>query len=148
MDYWNKKDPVSSNWYSNEIACPRVIRQILLLLQNANISIPASIKNSLIEKMQGGNMYKKTGANKIDEALICIYRAVLTRDKPLLDSAVEQCFEPVYFTNEEGLQYDYTFLQHGPQLQIAAYGVVFIDDEFKIAAFLRDTQWAQQIKRR
>ncbi|WP_162923720.1 polysaccharide lyase family 8 super-sandwich domain-containing protein [Arachidicoccus soli] len=142
LDYWNKKDPISPNWYSNEIACPRVIGQILLLLQNANISIPASIKNSLIEKMQRGNMYKKTGANKIDEALICIYRAVLTRNKPLLDSAVEQCFEPVSFTNEEGLQYDYTFLQHGPQLQIAAYGVVFIDDEFKIAAFLRDTQWA------
>lgn len=59
-----------------------------------------------------------------------------------MDTAVSQAFQPIQFTTQEGLQYDYSYLQHGPQLQIASYGVVFLSGEYKVASWLIGTPYA------
>ncbi|ATL48910.1 hypothetical protein COR50_18015 [Chitinophaga caeni] len=139
---WNDKNPICPNWFPNEIRGPQLMGQILLILKLHDIKVPADIQSGLIEKMQRGDMYKQTGANKLDVALHYIYEAVITRNEELMNKAAQQCYEPIEFTREEGLQYDYTFFQHGPQLQIAAYGMTFIRGEYRAAAFLNNTRWA------
>jgi chondroitin AC lyase len=138
---WNKADPRCRNWWYNEINCPQMLGQIMILMNHSK-PLATSLQDSLIQKMKRGDMYKQTGANKLDVALHNLYRGLLTRDKSLMDAAIGECFQPVVLTTApEGLQYDYSYLQHGPQLQIASYGVTFLVGEYKVASYVRNTPW-------
>ena len=141
LRFWLTKNPKSKNWFQNEIAAPTTIGEILMLLRNASI-LPASLQDSLLKSMEQGNVVKAIGANKLDIATHIIYRASLTKDKALMDSAVHQAFLPITLENKEGLQRDYSYLQHGPQLQIASYGQVFLTGEYKVASWLLGTRYA------
>ncbi len=141
MQAWNRVDPKCKNWWYNEISCPQSLGQIMLLMQSAK-QLPAPLQDSLLIKMNRGDMYKQTGANKLDVALHNMYRALITRNTTLMDSAISQCFQPVELTTAaEGLMYDYSYLQHGRQLQIASYGSVFLGGEQRVAAYVRSTKW-------
>ncbi|RKR80387.1 chondroitin AC lyase [Mucilaginibacter gracilis] len=141
LQAWNQLDPKCKNWWFNEINCPQTLGQIMLLLKSSK-PLPKPLQDSLITKMNRGDMYKQTGANKFDVALHNIYSALLTANIVLMDSAVSQCFQPLTLTNApEGLMYDYSYLQHGRQLQIASYGLVFLKGEYGLAALVRGTNW-------
>jgi chondroitin AC lyase len=141
LQAWNRVDPKCKNWWFNEINCPQLLGQIMLLMQSAK-PLPAPLQDSLLVKMNRGDMYKQIGANKLDVALHNMYRALLTRNVVLMDSAVSQCFQPIILTNTpEGLMYDYSYLQHGRQLQIASYGSVFLVSGYRVAGYVRGTKW-------
>lgn len=142
LRYWYATDPKSGNWWHNEIATPQALGEILILLKDAPTPLPAPLQDALVKRMQRGNPYEKTGANKLDIAIHYLYRACITENRPLMDSAVEEAFQPVSITTEEGLQPDFSYLQHGPQLQIASYGQVFLEGEYKIAWLVRGTPYA------
>ena len=142
LRYWNKTSPKSKNWWHNEIAVAQSLGQIILMVDEVGFSFPATLKDSLVLAMKKGNPYRQTGANKIDIALHYLYRACATKDKKLMDSAVQQVFEPIGFGKAEGLQNDYSYMQHGKQLQLSSYGFVFLIGEYKVASWLLSTQFA------
>ena len=139
LRYWYSQDPQSKNWWHNEIATPQALGEIMLLSQNF---LPKGLQDSLVHRMTRGNPYEKTGANKLDEAIHYLYRACITQNALLMDSAVQQAFQPISFTTEEGLQYDYSYMQHGQQLQISSYGLVFLTGEYKVASWVHGTSYA------
>lgn len=142
LHYWAARDPRSKNWWHNDIKTPQMTGEILLVLEAGNVVLPAALKDTLVQHMKRGNMYKEAGANKLDEALHVLYRACVTRDTVLLRNAVEQAFLPIAFTDKEGLQVDFSYLQHGPQLQLSSYGLVFLLNEYKMAYYLTGTPYA------
>lgn len=141
LRYWLKVQPNSKNWFQNDIASPTAIGEILILLKSSNI-LPSTLQDSLLNAMKKGDVLRGVGANKVDIAVHMIYRACLSRDKTLMDSAVHQVFLPITLDNKQGLQYDYSYLQHGPQLQIASYGQVFLIGEYKVASWLLGSNYA------
>jgi chondroitin AC lyase len=108
----------------------------MVLMQQAKTGLPKGLQDSLENRMNRGDIFSKTGANKLDIAIHYLYRACVTKDPQLMKTAVSQAFQPIEFTSEEGLQYDYSYLQHGPQLQIASYGTVFLSGEYKVASWV------------
>ncbi|MCU7549252.1 polysaccharide lyase 8 family protein [Chitinophagaceae bacterium LB-8] len=141
--FWYEKDPQSNNWWHNEIAMPQSLGELLILMRYAKKQLPASLEDSLIRRMKRGDPYKQTGANKTDVALHYFYRALLNRDSLLLKEAVVQLFYPIVFVHlREGLQYDGSYLQHGPQLQISSYGSVFLTGAITVASYVRGTPYA------
>lgn len=142
LRYWYEQNPKSKNWWHNEIATPQTLGEIMILLQQNNGQLPAGLQDSLVQRMKQGNVFEKTGANKLDIALHMIYRACITKDKALMDTAIQQAFQPIVFTTAEGIQYDYSYLQHGPQLQISSYGLVFLTGEYKVASWVQGTSYA------
>ncbi|MBB5438387.1 chondroitin AC lyase [Pedobacter sp. AK017] len=141
--YWYDSDPKSRNWWHNEIATPQALGEMLILMHYGKKPLDEALVHKLTERMKRGEPEKKTGANKTDIALHYFYRALLTSDEALLSFAVKELFYPVQFVHyEEGLQYDYSYLQHGPQLQISSYGAVFITGVLKLANYVRDTPYA------
>jgi chondroitin AC lyase len=142
LRYWYSQDPKSSNWWHNEIATPQTLGEIMILMHRAKNKLPQSLQDSLVSRMKRGNIFKQTGANKLDVAIHYLYRACITRDERLMDTAVSQAFQPIEFTTAEGLQYDYSYLQHGPQLQISSYGLVFLSGEYKVASWVSGTRYA------
>ncbi|MES2446331.1 MAG: polysaccharide lyase family 8 super-sandwich domain-containing protein [Bacteroidota bacterium] len=141
LRYWLQVNPSSKNWFQNEIASPTAIGEILVLLKGKNI-LPLPLQDSLLTSMKQGDVNKAIGANKLDIATHIIYRACIVRDKDLMKFAVNQAFMPITLTNKEGLQPDYSYRQHGPQLQIASYGQVFLTGEYKVASWLVGTGYA------
>ena len=97
LQYWYAQDPHSKNWWHNEIDAPQHLGELLIILRQSKNKIPAPLEESLIERMKRGDVYKQTGANKLDVATHYIYRAALTANAGLMDSSVEQVFQPISF---------------------------------------------------
>ncbi|WP_316813104.1 chondroitinase-AC [Pedobacter heparinus] len=143
LDFWYSADPKSSNWWHNEIATPQALGELLIMMRYGARKLDLALQAKLIERMKRGDVEAKAGANKTDIALHYFYRALLTNNKPLLDKSVEELFYPVQLVyQKEGVQYDYAYLQHGPQLQISSYGAVFITGVLKLINYVRDTAYA------
>lgn len=142
LDFWYAKNPISSNWFQNDIASPMALGEILILLNKDKMVLPGALQDSLLQRMKQGDVLKAIGANKLDVATHMIYRACLTKDKNLMSLAVEEAFKPIAFTSREGLQYDNSYLQHAAQLQIASYGQVFLTGEYKVVSWLQGTSYA------
>ncbi|CAL1519450.1 polysaccharide lyase family 8 super-sandwich domain-containing protein [Chitinophaga sp. MM2321] len=142
LDYWDTRDPISSNWFHNEISNPQRIGEILITLETAPLSLPSTLRSNLISQMNRGNPANQTGANKLDVATHFIYRACLTANATLMNTGVTQAFQPIVITTGEGIQPDMTFQQHGPQLYMSGYGQGFLAGEVKVATYLRGTTWA------
>jgi chondroitin AC lyase len=146
MRYWLQANPQSNNWFQNDIASPTAIGEILMLLKRKKI-VPVSLRDSLVDRMKQGNIEKAIGANKLDIAIHMMYRACVMRDKNLMDMAVRQAFMPISLAEKEGLQPDYSYRQHGPQLQIASYGQVFLMGEYKVASWFIGTSYAIPVEK-
>lgn len=142
LRHWLFVNPKSQNWWHNEIATPQALGEIMLLMQASTKTLPTGLQDSLVKRMKKGKVLEKTGANKLDIALHMIYRACITKDMALMDTAVSQAFYPIALTTKEGLQYDYSYLQHGPQLQISSYGLVFLSGAYKVASWMKGTAYA------
>lgn len=141
--YWYDQDPKSSNWWHNEIATPQALGEMLITMRHGEGRIPADLEGLLIERMKRGNPEKQTGANKTDIALHYFYRALLTNNDTLLASSTAELFDPIRLVHyKEGLQYDFSYLQHGPQLQISSYGLVFITGVLKMINYVQGTPYA------
>ncbi|MFH6998535.1 chondroitinase-AC [Flavobacterium sp. FlaQc-57] len=143
FQYWCKLDPKSDNWWFNEIGTPQTLGELLIMMSHGNKKLDKDLQLQLIERMKRGVVEKQAGANKTDIALHYFYRALLTEDDGLLALSVKEIFSPVRLVyNEEGLQYDNSYMQHGPHLYIGGYGDVFINGVFKMASYLRETPYA------
>ena len=142
LTYWLKVSPKSKNWWYNDIATPLAIGELLLLMDEAKLVYPKTIKDALLESMKRGDPYKEKGANKLDIAMHYMYRACVTKDETLMNSSVDQLFASIEISSQEGLQHDYSFLQHGRQLYLAGYGSVFLMGEYKAASAVMNTKFA------
>lgn len=146
LDYWYVKNPVNKNWYFNIIGFPTQIGKILILLKHSSSDLPGSLKAKLISRMNIGaahDSHCQHSANQTDVALHYLYRACLTKDTAVLDTAVKNSLGQIQLVNnDEGIQYDYSFFAHGKQEGIASYGAVYISDQYNIAYYLHDTPYA------
>jgi Polysaccharide lyase family 8, C-terminal beta-sandwich domain./Polysaccharide lyase family 8, N terminal alpha-helical domain./Polysaccharide lyase family 8, super-sandwich domain. len=146
--YWANNRFESSNWWHNEIASPKAIGVCLILMKFGKEKIPPTVEAPLVELMKRGDPYTKTGANKSDIAMHYFYRALILEDADLLAVAMEQLFFPIQLVDgKEGLQYDFSYLQHGPQLYIAGYGEEFLKGISKVMAYVRETAYAVDSKK-
>lgn len=143
LNIWYDRDPKSTNWWHNEISIPQKLGLALILMKFADQQLPEDLESKLIERMKRGDMVTKTGANKTDIAMHYFYRALLTEDKALLTESLTEFFKPVNLVDgEEGLQHDFSYLQHGPQLYISGYGSVFLTGVVKIVGYVAGTPYA------
>lgn len=140
LNYWVESSPISKNWWYNEISVPKLIGKILVLLNGSNC-LDNKLIEQLIQRMKKGNLKKQEGANKTDIALHFIFRAALTGDKILLKETIEEVYESVHKGNEEGIQFDESYHQHGNQLYISGYGEVFIEGVLSIMRYLDGTDY-------
>ena len=150
LNYWYAKKPVSTNWWYWEIGWPQEMGVILCLMRSGEKQLPESTEKNIlawqksISKGPNQSGSQGSGANKMDIALQWIYRTALQKDKSNLDFAVDQFFLPVKFNTGEGLQSDYSYLQHGMQLYAGGYGGSVLTATMKVAYYLVGTTYAEQ----
>lgn len=67
----------------------------------------------------------KTGQNRVWLAGNVIYKALLGGNEAELESARNVIASEIYLTMKEGIQPDYSYHLHGPQLQFGNYGLAY-----------------------
>ena len=71
--------------------------------------------------------FGRTGQNKVWLAGNNLMKGLLTDDAALVAEAKRQIAEEIYITSSEGIQEDWSFHQHGPQIQFGNYGLAYAD---------------------
>ena len=112
MAWWYENMPVCRNWWHNQIGVPKKFAGILMMLRNE--LTPEELEGGLrvLEKAKFG----MTGQNKVWLAGNNLMRGLLINDEALVKEAAEQIKETICVTDEEGIQRDWSFHQHGAQL--------------------------------
>jgi chondroitin AC lyase len=136
-NYWVTVDPQSGNWYDNQIRVPQDMGNILLLIEsgtNASSIVSASglasgeneINQAYVPR--SNNSGTNTGENRVNRALACIDLGVLTSSSTLTSVSFGAISDTLAITASDGIQPDYSFHQHGPQLYGGGYGMEFGGD--------------------
>jgi chondroitin AC lyase len=138
-------DPRSTNWWYNEINTPQLLGGTILLVQSqlsaAQItSGTAIVGRSYIPRSTNGGT--NTGTNRMDRAYATILRGVIARDSPLTAEAFAAIGDTLVTTTGEGIQPDYSFHQHGPQLNNGSYGLTFGSLSLEITSYAAGTGYA------
>lgn len=133
---------VVPNWWWTTIGVPLILEQALLLtwshlsdderehgdriLERARVHDPARDRSYI--DMVGQNLVWVRG--------IQIHRGVLTENEAMIQEAVQSIAGTISVGEKEGIQEDFSFHQHGPQLYSLGYGLGFVLDL---------TEWARRV---
>lgn len=143
LEYWHEANPECNNWWYNQIAEPQQLGIMLIILREGKLQVPEELESKLLSRVRkdGGHPSKWTGANRTDISLHWIYRSCLSKNEDDLKVAIEQAFSPIYYTTEEGFQYDNSYFQHGVQLYIGGYGDEILKGITQIANYTKGTKY-------
>lgn len=143
LEYWYDVDSESDNWWHNQISEPQKLGLLLIQMRIGKKQIPQDLETKILKRIQetGGDPAKWTGANRTDIALHWIYRSCLTQNETDLKTAIDNVFNPIVYTTEEGFQHDNSYFQHGEQLYIGGYGDEIIKGVTQVASYALGTQY-------
>ena len=138
LDYWLKNDFSNPNWWYQEIGTPQALGQAMVLLKD---ELSAEELESGLKILNRANI-KFTGQNKVWLSGNVVYRSVLTNDNEMIKKAATSISDEIMISENEGIQQDYSFHQHGHQLQFGNYGLSYGSDMVKWASIFEGTEYA------
>lgn len=145
FDAWISLDPVSTNWYYNQINAPQILGESMLLVE-ATLDAPRMTAGldriSRAYMPRATNSGTNTGANRIDRAYASLMRGLLAADLALVTESFLAIGDTILVTTAEGIQPDQAYHQHGVQLHIQGYGFVFLSGTLRYADWARGTTFA------
>jgi chondroitin AC lyase len=144
LGHWTQNDYVNPNWWYPQIGVPQVMAPILILMGE---TVPPELKEQTVQRVLGRSKMGMTGQNKVWLAGIALMKGLLANDPNLITQAQNQIFSELRVTTQEGIQPDYSFHQHGPQLQWGNYGGAFGGDMIHWASIFRGTGFALEPQR-
>jgi len=137
ITYWYTINPICNNWYKNDIAKQFYFNVIGLLLQG-------KIKDDQHQKIVNDltEAPSMTGSNRTLVATSVIYRGVLENDAQKIIKGIKGVADQIVVTEEEGIQPDYSFHQHGHFLYNGSYGHNFLRESIWLATIIHGTDFA------
>ncbi|WP_367988864.1 polysaccharide lyase family 8 super-sandwich domain-containing protein [Vibrio sp. NTOU-M3] len=141
LDYWYEVNPQNWNWWWNQIGRQRLLGPIALMLAPI---LPDDLKAQM--KADLPDEATMTGANKADLAHGMAFGALLTGNEATFEAAMNAICETIEVTEGEGIQADYSYQQHGPQLQNGGYGESFINVALPWAYVTSNTPFSFPLK--
>mgnify|MGYP006291513205 CR=1 FL=1 len=138
LDHWLEHDYTNPNWWWNQIGVPRVLGNILLIARGELSEERLRSGLRILERAEVG----MTGQNLVWLTLITAIRGLLREDAQLVNDSFERIQAEIKITEDEGVQPDYSFHQHGACLYNHGYGAGFARDCSRIAVMLRGTAFA------
>lgn len=137
LQYWFKAGLQCKNWWYNQIGVPKALGEAFILLEE---QLSEEEKNEAIRAMQVARI-GMTGQNKVWLAGNVLIRALLDKDEQLVKEARDAIVSEVVLGREEGIQPDWSFHQHGPQMQFGNYGLSFVTSMSFYYRLFRETDY-------
>ncbi len=123
MAYWFRTMPKCPNWWHNDIGVPKKMTAILLMMRDelSDDEIDGGLR--VLESSGFG----LTGQNKVWLAGNNLMKGLLIDDEDLVLRARGIIAEEICVTDDEGVQDDWSYHQHGPQNQMGNYGLAYAE---------------------
>ena len=122
LGWWFTTMPVCLNWWYNQIGVPKTLGTACLLFES---ELTPEEKQGAVEVMKNAK-FGMTGQNKVWLAGNVLMRALLQNDTALVRQARDTIASEIVTGQQEGIQPDWSFHQHGPQQQFGNYGLSFL----------------------
>lgn len=133
---WQVKQLKSDNWWHHNIFMPEQAGQLLLMLgDDATDRERAFMVDTIMPK----STISMTGQNRTWLSSNVFVHALLTKDPELAQKAIQAILDELHVTTGEGIQPDWSFHQHGAQLQWGNYGLAFANEASKWLWVIRGT---------
>ncbi|WP_461533966.1 polysaccharide lyase family 8 super-sandwich domain-containing protein [Sinomicrobium sp.] len=147
LRHWLDHKYKSDNWWFNRIGVPRIMRDILFLLNDDLSSEDRKEALEVLYQFRGqsdtrGPVGLGKGANLIWIADLGLHYGILTENKELVKEYRDHIVEEIKVSTGEGIQPDYSYHQHHSRLQIYHYGEAFLRQTVRLAWELRETSFA------
>ena len=148
LDFWIRTDNTSENWWWPEIGIPAAICKTMLMLdRKAEKGNPVrTILDRTCLFIPDGTpdrlKYKYTGQNKVWLAGIHLMKGLLYDDPVMVEEGRDAILSEIRFSDKEGLQSDWSYHQHGAQLQFGNYGLSWFTDMVFWTVALTGTKYA------
>ncbi len=123
IEQWLKMGLKSNGWWSNEVGVPEYLSLAAFCLGD---QLPDDIKAALVKLLKDHVKIGRTGVNMVWLSQNTIYRGLLSGDIEDIVIGFKTIQNQIYITDEEGLQSDLSFHQHGPVLMTNSYGLNYV----------------------
>ena len=126
-DYWLKRNlgnpGWAPNWWYTEIYIPQMFGRIGLLIGDAMNEETSSRLETLCSRARASG----TGQNFVWRSEATLYHGLLTDNADKVQNQVNNIFSQLKVVDNEGVQYDWSFHQHGRQQQMGNYGLHYAE---------------------
>ncbi|MDZ8119170.1 polysaccharide lyase family 8 super-sandwich domain-containing protein [Pontiella agarivorans] len=136
--HWLDNLYYSLNWYNNRISVPLAMLRSFMMLGD---DLPASMYSEARWSVLKDSAMDMTGTNQMNLARKTFLRSFLDNDPEMMATAIEEFWNVLAVTTEEGIQPDGSYHQHGPQQQFGTYGLIFSGAMVEWNEMLRGTSY-------
>lgn len=144
LHYWFTARPRCLNWWYNQIGIPKTLGSAFILLEG---QLSQEERAEAIRLMQEAK-FGMTGQNKVWLAGNVLIRALLENDAAWVRAARDTIASEIRLGQIEGIQPDWSFHQHGPQLQFGNYGLSFVTSMAFFDRLFSGTTYAFEAEKR
>ncbi len=137
--FWIARDFQCPNWWYNQIGTPKILATVALLLDDA---LAPAERDYVTRTLRPRTKIGMTGQNKVWLAGNTLMIGLLANDEALVAAAADTIWSEVTVSENEGIQADFSFHQHGPQQQFGNYGLALAVEVCRWGSVLRGTPWA------
>ena len=143
LNFYLDQDPKSLNWWQNEVGAPYRLGVIAIFLKEY---LDQKTLNKVQIVLNRAKIYK-TGQNRIWMTTNVLLNALLFENKALLKECISNFKAELKLAaaNREGIQADWSFHQHGPQLQFGNYGLSYAESTNFWLNFLKNTPYEPEM---
>lgn len=129
IGWWLTNTPVAKNYWWNAIGVPGYMGEVYILMES-ELSDSLKIKGAALMKLSVKPTYYDyhgvaTGQNLLWEASAHLYASCILNDIEGAKRVFKYVADEIVITENEGIQPDYSFYQHGQQNYAFGYGKGF-----------------------
>ena len=136
LQFWYKIKSSSNNWWWNNIGQQRELEVILLIMEKYLPKKIIELGCKYLMNPQG------KGQNKIWFATETIFKGCILNNFNDIEGGLNAIKNEVVINDNEGIQADFSFHQHGAQLYNGGYGLDFLDDIVNWAYLVQGTKFS------
>ncbi|MCK5796221.1 MAG: polysaccharide lyase 8 family protein [Deltaproteobacteria bacterium] len=137
IDCWHLKNPRSDNWWWNDLGKQLRLGPMGIVMDK---ELDTSHRSFIVAELP--TVPSRTGQNLVWAAEGVIYRGCLEKNETRIKTGLAGIKSTIVVTTGEGIQRDWSFHQHGPQLYNAGYGKSFVRDTAHWARHTRGISFA------
>lgn len=137
LHFWFTSKLKCRNWWYNEIGIPKTLGAAFILLEE---QLSEQEKQAAVEVMHQSK-FGRTGQNKVWLAGNVLTCALLQNNAELVKASKDTIASEICTGRKEGIKDDWSFHQHGSQLQFGNYGLAYISGMSFFYRLFQDTKY-------
>lgn len=135
LNFWLDNDFLSTNWHDQHIGVPELLLPTLFLMENELTKQQLAKAEVLLHRAR----IKMSGQNKVWLSTNVMLRSLLLRKSDSVAIASKAIQGELKIAKGVGVKPDWSYHEHGAQLQFGNYGLSYLEDMIKCYTFVGNT---------